>query len=61
MPKLIGEETLCCGGKRCPVVRHYDDGSLELSDDDAELGSVGTIKLQSEQVRRLVEISRKRA
>jgi hypothetical protein len=34
----------------------FDDGSVELSDDDAELGSVGTIKLRPEAAQRLVEL-----
>lgn len=50
MPKLIHQETMCCGMKRCPTVKVFEDGSMELSDDDAETGSVGTIKLRPEQV-----------
>jgi hypothetical protein len=55
MPK-IHEEVLCCGGKRCPTVKMFDDGSMELSDDDTEAGSVGTIKLNPEQIARLVDL-----
>lgn len=56
MPKVIHEETMCCGGRRCPTVRVFEDGSVELTDNDAEAGSVGTIKLRPEQVDRLVEL-----
>ena len=58
MPKLIHEETMCCGFKRCPVVKIFDDGSIELSDDDVEGGSIGTIKLRPEAAARLVELAR---
>jgi hypothetical protein len=47
---------MCCGYKKCPTVRQFDDGSAELSDDDAEGGSVGTIRLRPEQARRLAEL-----
>lgn len=50
MPKLLDQEVLCCNRKRCPTLKRFDDGSIELSDDDAELGSVGTIKMQADQV-----------
>jgi len=60
MPKMIGQETLCCGFKRCPVVSVFDDGSVELSDDDTEIGSVGTIKLRPEAASRLVELLARR-
>lgn len=52
----IHEEELCCGYARCPVVKIFDDGSVELTDDDAEGGSVGTIKLRPEVAARLAEI-----
>jgi len=52
-PRLTHEETMCCGYKKCPTVRKFDDGSLELTDDDAEGGSSGTIKFSPEQARRL--------
>jgi hypothetical protein len=55
MPKLIHQETLCCNYKRCPVVKILDDGSVELSDDDVEAGSVGTIKLRPEAAILLLE------
>lgn len=56
-PKKVHEETLrCCGYKKCPIVTVFDDGSAELTDDDAEIGSVGTIKLRPEVAARLVEI-----
>jgi hypothetical protein len=55
MPKLIYQETLECGMRRCcPTVHVFDDGSLEISDDDTELGSVGTIKIQPEAADRLL-------
>lgn len=56
MPKLISQETMCCGYKKCPTVKVFDDGSAELSDDDPEIGSVGTIKLTPEAYARLVEL-----
>jgi hypothetical protein len=56
MPKLIHQEKMCCGMKRCPVVHMFDDGSLELSDDDAELGSVGVIKIRPEVADRPLEL-----
>jgi hypothetical protein len=34
----------------------FDDGSVELTDDDTEAGSVGTIKLRPEVVARLKEL-----
>ena len=52
--KVVNQETLrCCGYKKCPTVKQFDDGSIELSDDDTDGGSVGTIKMSSEQVDRL--------
>jgi hypothetical protein len=60
MPKMIHEELMCCGYKRCPTVKVFDDGSIVLSDDDAEIGSVGTIKLRPEAVARLVELAAKK-
>ena len=56
MKTVTHEETMCCGYKKCPTVRKFNDGSVELTDDDAEIGSIGTIKLQPEQAARLVEI-----
>lgn len=55
--RKVYEETLQCGLKRCcPKIEIFDDGSLELSDDDAELGSVGTIKIRPEAADRLLEL-----
>jgi hypothetical protein len=54
--RLVHEETMCCGYKKCPTVRQFDDGSAEITDDDAEGGSVGTVKLRPEQARRLGEL-----
>lgn len=56
MPKLIHQETMCCGYKRCVEVKLLDDGSVELSDDDEEFGSVGTIKIRPEVADRLLEL-----
>ena len=56
MSKIVHEETMCCGYKKCPTVKKFDDGSVELTDNDAEIGSVGTIKLRPEQADRLIEI-----
>ena len=71
-PSKVHDEILCdpapppppgvpltpeCGYKKCCVrVEMFDDGSVELSDDDAASGSVGTIKLRPEAVKRLVEL-----
>lgn len=57
MPKVIHQETMCCRHKRCPTVTLFDDGSMEIRDDDTEIGSVGVIKLRSEAVTRLVELA----
>ena len=54
--KMIHEETMCCGGRRCPTVRIFEDGSVELTDDDTEAGSIGIIKLRPEQLDRLAEL-----
>lgn len=56
MPKLIGQETLCCGYRRCIEAKFFDDGSVTISDDDAETGSIGTIKIRPEAAARLVEL-----
>lgn len=55
-PALVHEETMCCGYKKCPTLRQYDDGSVEISDDDAGGGSVGTVRFQPEQARRLAAL-----
>lgn len=57
--KVIHQETMCCGYKKCPSVKVFADGSMELRDDDAEVGSVGIIKLRPEQVERLVALAKK--
>lgn len=54
--KEVHRETMCCGHKKCVVVVTYDDGSVVLTDDDTEAGSVGTIKLRPEAAKRLAEI-----
>jgi hypothetical protein len=56
-PRKVHEETLMCSYRKCcPVVHLYEDGSVELTDDDAENGSVGTIKLRPEAAARLKEL-----
>jgi hypothetical protein len=55
-PHKIHEEEMCCGYAKCPIVKLFDDGSVELTDDDAEGGSTGTIKLRPEAAARLVEL-----
>lgn len=55
-PREVFSETFCCGYKKCPSIKVFDDGSATLTDDDAESGSVGTIKLKPEAARRLMEI-----
>ena len=50
----VHEETMCCGYKRCPTVRLFGDGSVELTDDDVESGSVGTVKLRPAVADRLL-------
>lgn len=55
--RKIHEETLQCGYRRCcPKIEIFDDGSIVLSDNDSEIGSVGTIKIRPESVDRLVEL-----
>lgn len=55
--KKVHEETLrCCGYRKCPTVAVFEDGSVELTDNDAEIGSIGTIKMRPEVAARLVEI-----
>lgn len=56
-PREILRETLSCGySKCCPTVRLFSDGSVELTDADAEVGSVGTVKLGPEGAARLGEL-----
>ena len=56
MTKMIHEEEMCCGHAKCPTVKIFDDGSVTLTDNDAESGSVGTIKLKPEVAARLREL-----
>jgi len=35
--KAVHEETMCCGHRRCPAVTLYDDGSLDVREDDGRL------------------------
>lgn len=57
MPKLIHQETMCCGHKRCPEIKIFDDGSVELSDNDT---GAPPVKLNPEQVARFVELAQKK-
>lgn len=53
----VHEEVLSCGyGRCCPTVRIFDDGSVELTDNDVESGSTGTIKLRPAVAARLAEL-----
>jgi len=54
--KTLHEETMCCGYKRCPTIRVFEDGSVEITDNDPEAGSVGTVKLRPEAAARLHEV-----
>jgi hypothetical protein len=56
MPKLVHQETFCCGFRKCVIAKIFDDGSVTLSDDDVEAGSVGTIKIRPEAADRLLEL-----
>ena len=56
MRKVIHEETMCCGYKKCPRVRVFSDGSIEVSDDDSSAGSVGTIKMKPSVAKKLARI-----
>ena len=60
MPKLIHEEILCGYGRCCPTIQLFDDGSVELSDNDIENGSLGTIKIDAEAAKRLLELLSKK-
>ena len=60
-PKVIHAEEMCCGYKKCPKVQIFDDGSVELTDNDPEIGSVGTVKLRPEVAGRLVALLAERA
>lgn len=55
-PRAVHEEELCCGHRKCPTVRVFEDGSVELTDDDPAIGSVGTVKMRPESAARLVEL-----
>lgn len=61
MAREIHREVLMCGYKKCcPTVKIFEDGSAELTDDDADAGSVGTVKLRPEVAARLAELLGKR-
>lgn len=56
-PRKILEEKLMCSYKKCcPTIHIFDDGSVELTDDDVEAGSVGTIKLRPEVAEKLRDL-----
>ncbi len=61
MPKIVHRETVCCGFKKCPDVVVYEDGTVEITDNDEETGSVGTIKLSAEQAERVASLITKRS
>lgn len=46
---VVHEETICCNSKRCPVLRVFEDGSIEVRDDDVQGESVGVVKFNREQ------------
>ena len=54
MRKPVFEETMCCGYKRCPTLRVFEAGDVEIVDDDLEAGSIGVIKLNRAQAFELV-------
>jgi hypothetical protein len=56
MVKIVHQETMCCGYKKCPTIKVFSDGSVELTDDDEEAGSIGTIKLRPEAARKVAEL-----
>lgn len=35
--KVVAEENFCCGFKRCPVIKVYEDGSMETVDGDQRI------------------------
>lgn len=51
MPKVIHQETMCGYKRCCPVVKYFEDGSIEISDDDSKNGSIGVIKFDPEQAK----------
>jgi hypothetical protein len=56
MVKIVHQETMCCGYKKCPTIKVFSDGSVELTDNDEETGSIGTIKLRPEAARKVAEL-----
>jgi hypothetical protein len=48
--KVVAEENFCCGYKRCPVVKIYEDGSALMEDDG------NRIEFTPEQLMRLREL-----
>lgn len=54
--KVLEEKLSCSYAKCCPTITVFDDGSVELTDDDPEAGSVGTIKLRPEVADRLRDL-----
>jgi hypothetical protein len=47
---------MCSYRKCCPTVRIFEDGSVELTDNDPEAGSVGTIKMRPEVAARFAAL-----
>ena len=56
MPKIVHRETMCCNYKRCPTVTIFDDGSVQLEDDDVEEKSLGVIHLKPEVAAHFAEL-----
>lgn len=56
MLKVIHQETMCCGYKKCPVIQIFEDGSLKVSDDDADSDSVGTVRFRPEAASRFLQM-----
>lgn len=34
---VVAEENFCCGARRCPIVKVYEDGSVETVDGDQKI------------------------
>jgi hypothetical protein len=50
---VVAEENFCCGFKRCPVIRVYEDGSVDTTDGDQR------IEYTPEQAKRLLVMLQK--
>jgi len=51
--KVVDEIEMCCGWKRCPRVRVYEDGSVDMTDDDQR------IEFNPDQARGLLDMLKK--